>query len=91
MRSTLKPPASTRRRIGHEVTEARRRKGLTQTELASLIGSSRRTLSRVENGEPGVSLDTYAAITEQIGPLASFHSETPPPPDLSTFDKWTAL
>ncbi len=43
MRSTLKPPASTRRRIGREGTEPRRRTGLTQIELASLIGSNRRT------------------------------------------------
>ncbi|MGP9724769.1 helix-turn-helix transcriptional regulator [Corynebacterium sp. AOP40-9SA-29] len=90
-RRVLRSPASARKRLGREITQVRKARGLTQVDLADLVGSSRRTVSRVENGEPGVSLDTYAAIAEHIGPLQGFRREDPSPPDLSTFASWTAL
>lgn len=90
-RNGLRSPVAARKRIGREIAQVRKDKGYTQAGLASLIGSSRRTLSRVENGEPGIALDTYAAISDQIGPLQNFRHGTPPPPDLSTYASWTTL
>ena len=37
------------RRLGNRLKEARTRRGLTQTELAEIIGVSRKTINTVEN------------------------------------------
>lgn len=80
-----------RKRIGREIASVRQSRGLSQAVLAQKIGSSRRTLARVEAGEPGVSMDTYQALVATIGPLKSLKIYTPEPPDLSTYDQWTRI
>lgn len=91
-RDKLRGPEATRKRIGREIADVRRRKGYTQEALAALIGSSRRTLSRVENGKPGVALDVYTDISELIGPLQNFRYEKSPAlPDLSNAANWTPI
>jgi putative transcriptional regulator len=37
------------RRLGNRLKEVRTKKGLTQTELAQLVGVSRKTINTVEN------------------------------------------
>lgn len=37
------------RRLGNRLREARTKKGLTQTDLAELVGVSRKTINTVEN------------------------------------------
>ena len=37
------------RRLGNRLKEARTRRGLTQTELAEIVGVSRKTINTVEN------------------------------------------
>ena len=37
------------RRLGNHLKEARTRRGLTQTELAEIVGVSRKTINTVEN------------------------------------------
>lgn len=91
-RGVLRGPETSRKRIGREIAQVRKTKGFTQSSLAAQIGSSRRTISRVENGEPGIALDTYAAISELIGPLENFwHEANPPKPDIENSSNWTAL
>ena len=88
----LRGPEATRKRIGREIADVRRSKGYTQEGLATLIGSSRRTLSRVENGIPGVALDVYTDISELIGPLQNFRYERLPAlPDLENAANWRPL
>jgi len=41
--------AMAERRLGNRLREARTKKGLTQTDLAELVGVSRKTINTVEN------------------------------------------
>ncbi|MBC3185675.1 helix-turn-helix transcriptional regulator [Corynebacterium sp. zg-331] len=91
LQGLVKPflPAYVRERLGREVAEARKERGLTQAALAEKTGISRRTLSRLENGHPGLAEDNFFAIARAIGPLKSIYSEEFPPPDLSQAHLWT--
>ena len=52
-------------RLGERVHVARRRKRLTSTELAQLAGTTRTTISRLENGhKPWISLDVITRIAK---------------------------
>lgn len=48
--------------IGHSIGDWRRMQGITSNELADMAGVSRSTLSRLENGDPSVSLATLLNI-----------------------------
>ncbi|KQB83148.1 helix-turn-helix domain-containing protein [Corynebacterium oculi] len=82
-------PVYVRQRLGWEVAQARKERGLTQAALAAKTGMSQRTLSRLENGYSGVAEEKFFAIAEAIGPLKSISSEDFPPPDLSQAHAWT--
>lgn len=49
------------------LAEIRRALGLTQTELALLIGRSQSAVSQIEHGEIGLSLELLRAIVAQLG------------------------
>ena len=51
----------------YQLSELRRALGLTQVELAALIGRSQTTISQLENGEIGLSIDTLRSIVTQLG------------------------
>lgn len=51
----------------YQLSELRRALGLTQVELAALIGRSQTTVSQLENGEIGLSIDTLRSIVTQLG------------------------
>jgi transcriptional regulator with XRE-family HTH domain len=55
------------RKLGHDIRDARRRRRIPVAVLAERAGVSRVTLSRVEKGEPGVSMGTYAAVLFVLG------------------------
>ncbi|WPF65822.1 MULTISPECIES: helix-turn-helix transcriptional regulator [unclassified Corynebacterium] len=82
-------PVYVRQRLGREVAQARKEHGLTQVALAEKTGMSQRTLSRLENGHPGVAEEKFFAIARAIGPLKSIFSEEFSPPDLSQAHLWT--
>ena len=44
--------------IGHALREARKAKGLTQSQLAALSGIWQETISKIENGLGGTKLET---------------------------------
>lgn len=51
----------------YRVGELRRALGLTQAELAQLIGKTQSAVSQIETGEIGVSLQLLRAIVAQLG------------------------
>jgi transcriptional regulator with XRE-family HTH domain len=64
------------RKLGHDIRDARRRRRIQVAILAERASISRMTLSKVEKGEPGVSMGTYATVlfvlgmVERLGDLA---------------------
>lgn len=46
------------RQLGALIREERRRRSLTQQELADLTGTGQKTISAIENGNEGVTLET---------------------------------
>jgi len=51
----------------YQLSELRRALGVTQAELAALIGRSQTTISQLENGDVGLSLDTLRRIVTELG------------------------
>lgn len=67
--------------IGARVTELRRERGLSLSELAARAGIGKATLSGVEAGTRNPTLETLYAITGQLGlPLAAVLAEPAPDP-----------
>jgi len=55
------------RRLGHDIRDARRRRRIPVSILAERASISRTTLNKVEKGDPGVSLGTYATVLFSFG------------------------
>lgn len=55
------------RRLGADIATARKLRGITTTLMAERAMISRNTLARVEKGEPGVALGTYATVLFVLG------------------------
>jgi HTH-type transcriptional regulator/antitoxin HipB len=57
--------------LGALIREERVRRGLTQQQLADLTGTGQKTISRIENGNEGATLETVfrllAVLQLQIG------------------------
>ncbi len=49
-------------RIGELIRDARRRRGLTQAELADLMGTSQSAIARIEQGRQNLSLEMLARV-----------------------------
>ena len=56
-----------RQRIISKLTEARLEKQMSQAELASLIGTQRSNICRIESGTQNLSLDMLIKISEALG------------------------
>jgi hypothetical protein len=65
------PPAVLRvlRALGGDIREARLRRRLTMQIVAERAFTSRATLQRIENGDPGVGMGIYAAVLQALGLL----------------------
>jgi transcriptional regulator with XRE-family HTH domain len=69
------------RKLGQDISAARRRRRLTMVMVAERAMISRTTLTRVEQGDAGVSMGIYATVLfvlgvgERIGQLADPHSD----------------
>lgn len=61
------PVARALRKLGHDLRDARRRRRIPVAIMAQRASISRMTLSKVEKGEPGVSLGTYATVLFILG------------------------
>lgn len=55
------------RKLGHDIRDARRRRRIPVAILAQRASISRTTLNKVEKGDPGVSLGTYATVLFVLG------------------------
>lgn len=66
------PSAAVRRavsKLGADILDARRRRGLPMAVVAERAFTSRSTLQRVEAGDTGVSIGIYAAVLQALGLL----------------------
>jgi hypothetical protein len=67
--SSRTPVPATRalRKLGHDIRDARRRRRIPVAILAERASISRMTLNKVEKGDPGVSVGTYATVLFTLG------------------------
>jgi len=53
--------------VTYRLAELRKALGITQAELADMIGKSQSAISQLESGEIGLSLGTLRSIVNQLG------------------------
>jgi len=69
-RSKAALPLAVRRdltKLGHDISVARRRRNLPVAVVAERAFVGRNTITRVERGDPGVALGTYASVLFALG------------------------
>lgn len=68
-KTTIQLPSLQRvlRELGENIKLARLRRKLTAKQVAERAGMSRTTLRAIENGEPGVTLGSYANVLLCLG------------------------
>lgn len=70
------------RALGRDIRDARLRRRIPTTVMAERASISRTTLSKVEKGNPGVSLGLYATVlfvlglSDRLGNLADIRTDT---------------
>lgn len=67
-----RPSVATRRalrKLGQDIRDARRRRGLPAEVVAQRAFTSRPTLRRIEAGDTGVSIGIYAGVLQALGLL----------------------
>lgn len=55
------------RKLGHDIRDARRRRRIPVAIMAERASISRTTLNKVEKGDPGVALGSYATVLFVLG------------------------
>ena len=53
--------------LGAAIREAWLKRGLSQTELAAMIGTDQAAISRIENGGCGIGIASYIKIADALG------------------------
>lgn len=69
-KQTLRIPVAARRalaKLGADISAARRRRRLPLEVLAERALTTRQTISRVEKGDPGVAMGTWATVLFALG------------------------
>src|SRR5437899_3549446 len=61
------PVSRALRKLGHDLRDARRRRRIPVAIMAERASISRMTLNRLEKGDPGVSMGTYATVLFVLG------------------------
>ena len=61
-----------RQRIGQDITQLRKEKGMTQQDLADRVEMQRSHIARIEAGRYSVGLDTLTAIAQALGKRLAF-------------------
>jgi transcriptional regulator with XRE-family HTH domain len=67
--------------LGQRVRIARIRRRLSTEDLAQACGIGRRTLYRIENGDPGISLGTFLSVLWKLALLDSIRGVADPDTD----------
>jgi transcriptional regulator with XRE-family HTH domain len=78
------PSAASRKalsKLGADIRDARRRRGLPMAVVADRAFTSRATLQRVEAGDPGVSIGIFAAVLQSLGLLEGLGQVADPSTD----------
>lgn len=68
------PVARALRRLGQDISAARRMRRLSQEDLAQRIGTSLSTVRRMEDGYPGTALHTFLRALHVLGRLDDLSS-----------------
>lgn len=58
---------------GHQVARLRIKLGLTQTQLAEMVGTKQPSIARLENGEGSPSLSFLEKVAEALGASVKVH------------------
>ena len=66
------------RQIGENISTWRKLYGLTSQQLADKAAVSRSTISRLENGDPTVSLETFLNVCKALNSLDAVVEATDP-------------
>jgi transcriptional regulator with XRE-family HTH domain len=61
--------ARTLEKIGADISNARRARGISADEFAHRLNVGRKTIYRLESGDPGISFHTFALALHAIGRL----------------------
>jgi hypothetical protein len=61
------PVAHALRKLGHDLRDARRRRRIPAEIAAARASISRTTLVKIEKGEPGVAMGSYAVVLFVLG------------------------
>jgi len=67
--------------LGERIRIARLRRQLSMDELAKACGIGRRTLYRIENGEPGAAIGSLLAVLWKLGLLDTVRAVADPDDD----------
>jgi len=65
--------------IGAAVKEARRKRGMNQTELAARLEVNRESVSRLETGDPGITLGIVLRALSVLGLTLALDNEAATP------------
>ena len=74
------------RKLGNDLRDARRRRRIPTSLLADRAQISRTTLSKIEKGDPGVSLGNYACVLFSLGLIDSLGDLVDPQKDTVGID-----
>ncbi len=77
------PALNALRKVGREINEARRRRRITAKLMAERVGVSRATISKIERGDPTVSMGGYAAVLFVLGLTSRLADLADPAHDLT--------
>lgn len=55
------------RKLGQDLRHARLRRGLKMVLVSERAGISRETLAKIQKGDPGVSMGSYASVAFALG------------------------
>lgn len=61
------PAARALRKLGHDIKDARRRRRIPSEVAAQRASISRPTLVKIEKGDPGVAIGSYATVLFVLG------------------------
>jgi len=61
-------------KLGDDIYDARKRRKLSATVVAERAFTTRKTLGRIEKGDPSVSMGIYAAVLNALGLLGELEN-----------------
>ena len=61
------PVKSALRKLGQDISDARRRRRITMELMGKRAGLGRATIAKIEKGEPSVSMGSYASVIFVLG------------------------